>query len=185
MVEPGNSLPSDAQESDQQAVMTLIPVVYQELRRLAQYYMRRERTDHTLQATALVHEVYLQLSGPGERGWPDRAHFFAAAAQAMRNLLVDYARARGRIKRGGGRDLSLDDAVTLAVAPSPDLLLLDEALKNLAQIDPRQGRIVELRYFVGLNIAETADILGISERTVKREWQMAKAWLYAELRGSG
>lgn len=175
---------AEGRKGNQKAIETLIPIVYQELRRLAQSYMQGERPSHTLQATALVHEAYLRLAGPGAQDWRDRAHFFATAAQVMRNLLVDYARARQRVKRGGGCDLSLDEAVTLAVAETQDLLAIHEALDSLAGIDPRQGRIVELRYFGGLSIEETAAVLGISERTVKREWQMAKAWLYAELRGS-
>lgn len=159
-------------------------IVYQELRRLAAFYMQRERPDHTLQATALVHEAYVRLVGDGARNWRDRAHFFAAAARQMRNLLVDHARRRDREIHGGGHDLRLDDVVTLAVANGPDLLPIDDALTRLGEIDPRQSRIVELRYFGGLSILETAEVLGISERTVRREWQMAKAWLYAEIKGA-
>ena len=174
---------ADARNGDPRAIETLLPIVYHELRRLAAHYMQRERPDHTLQATALVHEAYLRLAGSGGRDWRDRAHFFATAAQVMRNLLVDRARARRRAKRGGGDDVRLEDAITLAGA-GPELLDLDEALNNLARIDARQSRIVELRYFGGLSVEETAAVLDISERTVKREWQMAKAWLYTELGGA-
>jgi RNA polymerase sigma factor (TIGR02999 family) len=144
--------------------------------------MKQERTSHTLQATALVHEAYLRLAGQKQPDWLDRAHFFAVASQVMRNLLVDHARARRRVKRGGGSILQLDEALTLAAFDSEEVLSLEEALERLSRIDPRQERIVELRYFGGLSIGEVATVLGISERTVKREWQMARAWLYAEMR---
>jgi|SRR5579872_64382 len=185
MTEAGeiSELLAEVRKGDQRAIETLMPIVYQELRRLASYYMQRERPDHTLQATALVHEAYLRLAGPGTHDCQDRAHFFAAAAKVMRNLLIDHARARHRAKRGGSANVRLEDAVTLAIAENPELLAIDEALQNLAKIDPRQSRIVELRYFGGLSVEEVAAVLGISDRTVKREWQMAKAWLYAELRG--
>ncbi|MDP8980617.1 MAG: sigma-70 family RNA polymerase sigma factor [Acidobacteriota bacterium] len=185
MAETGEitELLADVRKGDQRAIETLVPIVYQELRRLASYYMQRERPEHTLQATALVHEAYLRLAGGEKQDWQDRAHFFAAAAQVMRNLLIDHARARRRDKRGGGCDICLDDAITLAVVENPDLLAIDEALEGLVKIDPRQSRIVELRYYGGLSIKEVAAVLDISDRTVKREWQMAKAWLYAEIRG--
>jgi len=166
-----------------QAIEQLIPVVYDELRRLAAYYMGQERPDHTMQATALVHEAYLRLAGPDARDWQSRAHFFAVAAQVMRNLLVDHARARRRAKRGGGQIVRLDDELTLAAGERDDLLAIHDALENLAKIAPRPSRIVELRYFGGLRIEEVAAVLGISDRTVRREWQMAKAWLYAEIKG--
>jgi RNA polymerase sigma-70 factor, ECF subfamily len=185
MAETGEitELLTNARKGDQRAIKTLMPIVYQELRRLAAYNMQQERPDHTLQATALVHEAYLRLAGLGAQDWRDRAHFFAAGAQVMRNLLVDHARARRRAKRGGGGDVRLDDALTLAAAKNPELLAIDEALDSLNKIDHRQSRIVELLYFGGLSIEEVAVVLGISDRTVKREWQMAKAWLYAEIRG--
>jgi len=176
---------ADLRKGDQRAIETLMPIVYQELRRLAAHYMQRQPPDHTLQATALVHEAYLRLAGSRTLDWRDRAHFFAAAAQVMRNLLVDHARAGHRAKRGAGNDVRLDEALTLAAPESQYLLAIDEALSSLAKIDPRQSQIVELRYFGGLTIAEVATVLDISDRTVKREWQMAKAWLFAELGGAG
>ncbi len=160
----------------------LISVVYNELRRLAAHYMKAERPDHTLQPTALVHEAYLRLVGRGQRDWKDRAHFFAVAADTMRTLLVDHARARLAAKRGGGRTRTeLGDTAETNCLEGEDLIALDEALSRLAVQDARQARIVELRYFGGLDIREVAAVLGISERTVKREWSMAKAWLYVEL----
>jgi RNA polymerase sigma-70 factor (ECF subfamily) len=174
---------AEVRGGSQQAIERLIPIVYEELRRLAGYYMRQERPDHTLQATALVHEAYLRLAGQQSQDWQNRAHFFAVAAQVMRNLLVDHARARQRDKRGGGHVVPLDDALTLVAAASDDVLAIDGALASLFRIAPRPARIVELRYFGGLNVEEIAAVLGISDRTVRREWQMAKAWLYAEVRG--
>jgi RNA polymerase sigma factor (TIGR02999 family) len=161
----------------------LIPLVYQELRRLAAYHMQQERSGHTLQATALVHEVYLRLAGSEKLDLRNRAHFFAVAAQVMRNLLVDHARARNCAKRGGGATLPLDEALTLAAADSEELLAIHDALDELARMDPRQSRIVELKYFGGMSIEEIAAVLDLSERTVKREWQMAKAWLYERVSG--
>ena len=172
---------AEARMGHEQALEQLIPVVYQELRRLAAYYMQQERPEHTLQATELVHEVYLRLVRREAPDWRDRAHFFAVAAQVMRNLLVDHARARLRTKRGGGRKLPLDAAVTLAAVQSEELLAIEEALEELSAIDPRQGRIVELRYFGGLSVEEVAAVLHISECTVKREWRMAKAWLRSRM----
>jgi len=167
---------------DEQALQGLIPLVYQELRRLAAHYMQKERPDHSLQATELVHEAYLRLVGRGLPEWQNRAHFFAVAAKVMRNLLVDHARARQRVKRGGG-PVRLDDVPEPAAFQSEELLAIEDALERLAGIDPRQGRIVELRYFGGLSIEEIATVMEISERTVKREWQMARAWLRAEVGG--
>ena len=172
---------SQAREGDPQALDRLMPIVYRELRRLAGHYMCFERTDHTLQATALVHEAYLHLLGQGRPDFHDRAHFFAAAARAMRNLLVDHARARRRLKRGIKSCAPLDEAMAIAAARNDEILALEDALQNLARIDPRQARIVELRYFGGMTIEEAAAALGISARTVKREWQMAKAWLRSEV----
>jgi RNA polymerase sigma factor (TIGR02999 family) len=159
----------------------LIPIVYQELRRLAQHYMRGERAAHTLQATALVNEVYMRLVGIEKVQWRDRAHFLAMAATLMRRVLVDYARLRKREKRGAGISVvSLDENV---VAPQPDVdvIALDEALERLATLDPQQSRVVELRFFAGLSVEETAEVIGISPATVKRDWATAKLWLYNEL----
>jgi RNA polymerase sigma-70 factor (ECF subfamily) len=159
----------------------LVPLVYEELRRLAHHYMRNEREGHTLQTTALVNELYLRLAGIDAVGWQDRAHFFAMAATLMRRVLVDYARQRGRDKRGGGLSvISLDDNV-IAPQRAVDVIALDEALERLAAVDPQQGRVVELRFFAGLSVKETAEALNISPATVKRDWATAKLWLYNEL----
>ena len=170
---------------DEAALSKLIPIVYQELRRLAAYHMRHEQDGHTLQTTALVHEAYLRLAGEQARDWQDRAHFFGVAAHIMRNLLVDHARAARRVKRGGGEvHVTLDQAPALAT-PDPDVMLaLDDALTRLAQIDARASRVVELRYFAGLSVEEAAAVMGVSEKTVKRDWSLAKTWLQAELRGA-
>ena len=160
----------------------LLPQIYAELRRLASSYLRRERPDHTLQATALVHEAFIKLVDQRAVRWQNRAHFFGIAAQAMRRILVDHARAHSAEKRGSGeRAVSLDEAVALVGAPSVDLLALDEALTRLTTIDPQQSRVVELRFFGGLTIEETAEVMDVSPATVGREWTLAKAWLYAEL----
>jgi len=161
----------------------LVPLVYEELRRLAHHYMRGERTGHTLQTTGLVNEVYVRLSGVKELQRYDRAHFFAMAGTLMRRVLVDYARQRGRDKRGGGVTMtSLDDR---AVTPerSVDIVALDEALERLAALDPQQSRIVELRFFAGLSVEETAAALDVSPATVKRDWTTAKMWLHNQLTG--
>ncbi len=169
-------------EGDQAALSELMPLVYSELRRLARHHLRRERPDHTLQSTALVHEAYLRLVEQKKAHWKSRAHFFAVAAQLMRRILVDHARHHRAAKRGAGAvKLSLDVAVALPNQLSPDLLRLDDALGRLAKIDPVQSTMVELRFFGGLSIDETAEILGVSPTTVKREWSTAKAWLYREL----
>ena len=166
---------------DQQANAQLAPLIYDELRRTAAYYMRAERPDHTLQATALVHETYLKLVGQ-DIDWQSRAHFFAVAAQVMRRVLVDYARATKADKRAGKLvRIPLESALVYAEEQSGELIALDEALERLGQWDPRQSRIVELRFFAGLSVEETAEVLGISMRTVKRDWSMARAWLYSEL----
>jgi RNA polymerase sigma factor (TIGR02999 family) len=171
-------------EGDQRALERLIPIVYGDLRRIAARYMRSENDGHTLQATALVHEAYLRLTRERDRTWENRAHFFGVAAQIMRNLLVDHARAAARAKRGGGVvEIQLDAAIELSTVDLEDVLALDEALQRLAQLDQRASRIVELRYFVGLTTEEIAEVIGASEKTVKREWATAKAWLRAELRG--
>lgn len=160
----------------------LIPVIYGELRRMAGAAMRGERDNHTLSATALVHEAWLRLSGPGA-DWQNRSHFFGAAAQAMRRVLVEHARERSAAKRRRDRQVTLDPSGPEgAFAADPDEVLeVHEALERLAQIDPRQARLVELRYFVGFSIPETAEALGISMATVKRDWVVARAWLHREL----
>jgi RNA polymerase sigma factor (TIGR02999 family) len=167
---------------DQEALDKLTPLVYDELRRLAGGYLRRERRNHTLQTSALVHEAFLRLIDQ-RGGWQNRAHFFGVAAQAMRRVLVSYARDRGRLKRGGPeqRRLELDEALDLAQSRDADLVALDDALTALAQFDLQQSRVVELRYFGGLTIDETAEALGVSPATVEREWRLARAWLRSEL----
>ena len=165
-----------------EAVGKLLPRVYDELRLLASSYLGGERTDHTLQPTALVHEAYLRLVGQRTVGWTDRAQFFAAAATVMRRILVDHARARKAKKRGGGQSRTpLDDAVAAFEERAFDLVSLDEALQRLSAIDERKSRIVELRFFGGLTIEDTARVTGVAVRTVEREWTMAKAWLRGEL----
>jgi RNA polymerase sigma factor (TIGR02999 family) len=167
---------------DRDALQRLISIVYDDLRRIASPRMRLEPAGHTLQATALVHEAFLRLIREQDRTWENRAHFFAVAAQIMRNLLVDHARTANRVKRGAGAvELSLDQAPTIVADPQTTLAL-DHALERLAEIDPRAARIVELRHFVGLNNTEVAAVLDVSEKTVIRDWNTAKAWLKAELR---
>ena len=167
---------------DREAVDHLIPLVYDELHKVAAQYLRRQRPDHTLQPTALVNEAYLKLVDISTVSWEDRAHFFAVASQTMRHVLVDHARGRNRDKRGGGaQKVSLDEAVSFANNQEIDVLLLDEALRELAGIDEQQAKIVELRFFGGLTVEETAVVLRISPATVKREWRIAKAWLYHRL----
>ncbi len=168
---------------DDGAASKLIPVVYAELRRLAGSYMRRERVDHTLQATALVHEAYLKLVEQRSVNWQGRAHFFGVAAQIMRRILIDYARGHSREKRGGEqKKVSLDDAFVFCEQQADELLAVDDSLNRLAEIDPRQARVVELRFFGGLSVEEAAEVLGVSPKTVKRDWSVAKAWLYADLK---
>jgi RNA polymerase sigma factor (TIGR02999 family) len=169
---------------DKAALDRLVPVVYQELRRLASYYMRRERAGHTLQTSALVNEAYMRLVDYRQMQWQSRAHFFAVAAQAMRRILVDHARKQRFAKRGGGAiKVSLDQAPIISQQQSADLIALDDALTSLEAIDPRKSRIVELRYIGGLNIEETAEVLDISPATtVQREWRAAKAWLYRAIK---
>ena len=171
-------------KGDQKALEQLTPLVYSELRRLAQRFLRRERSDHTLQSTALVHEAFLRLIDQRSVQWQNRAHFFGVAAQLIRRILVDYARSRHTAKRGADAvKLSLDEALGVGESRDLDLVALDEALENLARLDPQQSRIVELRFFTGLSIEETAEVLGISPATVKRDWVTAKALLYRELTG--
>jgi RNA polymerase sigma factor (TIGR02999 family) len=169
-------------DGNQDAASKLIPIVYDELRRLASHYLAHERPGHTLQPTALVHEAYLKLVEQKGGSWQDRAHFFAVAAQTMRHLLVDHARAKKTGKRGGGLQRVEVENVTLPVAEAEEVVALDEALTRLKDLDACQANVVELRYFGGLSVQEVAEVLGISERTVRREWTMAKAWLYEELR---
>lgn len=166
---------------DPAALDQLMPIVYDELHRLADRYMSRERPDHTLQATALVHEAYLRLVTM-DVSWQDRAHFFAVAAQLMRRILVDHARSHQYAKRGGGaRKVSLDEATIVSEERAADLVALDDALTSLATIDPRKSRIIELRFFGGLTVEETAEALSVSPATVINETRIARAWLYAEI----
>jgi RNA polymerase sigma-70 factor (ECF subfamily) len=168
---------------DQDAGARLIPVVYNELRRLAGSYMRHERPDHTLQATALVHEAYMKLVEQQSVNWQSRAHFFGVAAQLMRRILIDHARGHLRQKRGGEyKKVSLNDAFIFSPEQSAELLAVDESLQRLAKMDERQARVVELRFFGGLSVEEAGAVLGISAKTVKRDWSVAKAWLYADLK---
>ena len=170
-------------EGKDEVLDQLMPLVYAELRRQAARHLRRERRDHTLQTTGLIHEAYLKLVGQKQVKWESRTHFFAIASQAMRRVLVDYARARHRAKRGGDDvRLSISAAEEVASETRPvDLIALDEALTRLAAIDEQQSRVVELRYFSGLSLEETAAILNISRATAAREWSMARAWLHREL----
>ena len=164
---------------DKSALDKLLPLVHAELRRIARRQMSQERDGHTLQATALVNEAYLRLAGQESFEWHSRAHFFAVCAQVMRHVLIDHARAHARNKRGGGAvQVSLGEAAALAGQPAEHFLALDQALKFLETVDPQKSKIVELRYFGGLSIEETAEVLDISPRTVRREWQRSKAWLY-------
>jgi RNA polymerase sigma factor (TIGR02999 family) len=161
----------------------LLPVLYEELRTLARAHLRRERPDHSLQATALVHEAYVRLVDARGQAWEDGPHFFRAAALAMRRLLVDHARRRGQQKRGGGMiRVTLDGSETKAVLPLEDALALDEAILRLEEQDARMAEVVSLRFFAGLSVEETAKTMGVSERTVKREWAVARAWLFDALR---
>lgn len=171
-----------AQNGDRESLDRLLPLIYDELRRVAANQLQRERAGHTLQATALVHEAYLRLLEQREVDWQNRAHFFSIAAEMMRRILVNYAVQRNAQKRGdGAARLSLDEAISFSDEKDFDLVTLDEALKQLTEYDAQQARIVELRFFGGLTIEETAEVLGISDSTVKREWRMAKAWLKAQL----
>jgi RNA polymerase sigma factor (TIGR02999 family) len=166
-----------------QAIDGLAPLVYEQLRSLAEACLRRERPGHTLQPTALVHEAYLKLAGQRTAGWTSRAQFLGVAAQAMRRILVDHARARGRDKRNGGPRIPLEDAAALAEERAIDLVALDESLDVLATMDPQKARLVELRFFAGLTAPEAAEVLGVSLRTVERDWTMARAWLRARITG--
>ena len=170
-------------QGDQHALQSLMPLVYDELRRLARSHMRRERPGHTLQTTGLVHEAYLRLVDQ-KVNWQSRAHFFGIAAQMMRRVLVDYAKTHQRAKRGGGAvRLSLDEPAIAADTPETDVVALDEALGRLAKVDPQRSQVVELRFFGGLSNEEASQVLGISPATVQRRFAGARAWLYHELRG--
>ena len=170
------------QGGDGAALDALVPVVYKELRRLAHYELRKERPDHTLQSTALVNEAYLRLVGQNLPKLENRAHFFAIAAQLMRQILVDYARRHRASKRGSGICLlELDDATALPQRKNVDVVALDDALNALAAIDPRQSRVVELRFFAGLSVEETSEVMGIATATVQRDWTAARAWLHREI----
>lgn len=171
---------------DASAAERLMPLVYDELRRLAGSYLRRERSDHTLQPTALVNEAYLKLVDQSRVSWQDRHHFFGVAAQMMRRVLVDHARANAAEKRGGQRGkVSLDDVDVSTGQRAAELVELDEALQRLAEVFPRKGKVVELRFFGGFSVEESAEILGVSDKTIMREWESAKLWLYRELDEGG
>ena len=175
---------SEWRAGDQAALEKLVPLVYQELHRLATGYLRRERPDHTLQATALVHEAYLRLVGQENAPWQTRAHFFAAAAQVMRHILVDHARGRRRAKRGQGQAaVPLEEAAVFSDSRADELLAVNDALISLTAQDPRKGRVFELRYFGGMSVDEAAEALKVSPATVARDWRMAKAWLSREIAG--
>ena len=167
---------------DRQALDALMPLVYAELRRLAHYYLQRERSDHTLQSTALVHEAYMRMLGQKLPDWQNRAHFFGVAARLMRQILVEYARGRQAAKRGGDAcKVTLDEGALAPQKTDLDVILLDDALKDLAKLDEQQSRIVELRFFAGLSIEDTSEVLGISAATVAREWTTARIWLHREI----
>ena len=170
-------------DGDQSALQKLTPIVYSELHRLARRYMRAERVGHSLQTTALVNEAYMRLVDYKRMQWQNRAHFFAVSAQLMRRILVDHARRRN-LKRGGGlKKVSLEDTAILGGSPGADLVALDDALKQLAKLDPRKAQVVEMRFFGGLSVEETAEVLKVSPVTVMRDWSTARAWLYRELLG--
>jgi RNA polymerase sigma-70 factor (ECF subfamily) len=171
---------------DRAALDRLTPLVYDEIRRIAHRYVQREREGHTLQTTALINEAYLRLVGSENIDWQNRAHFFAVTAQVMRHILIDHARRRRYVKHGGEAqhvpfDLAMSEAVQMSQPRAAELVALDEALDELAKIDPRKSRVVELRYFGGLSLEETADVLDVSVMTVRRDWRAAKAWLYKQV----
>jgi RNA polymerase sigma-70 factor (ECF subfamily) len=173
-------------DGDKKALDELMPRVHQELHRLAHLYMRRERTGHTLQTTALVNEAYVRLIDAREVDWRDRAHFFAVSSNLMRRILVDFARARGYQKRGGKvKKVSLDEELVISPEPNADIEKLDDALSGLTDFDPRKAKVVEMRFFGGLSVEETAEVLKVSPDTVKRDWRLAKVWLLKELEDRG
>jgi RNA polymerase sigma factor (TIGR02999 family) len=177
-----SKLLKDWGEGDESALDKLTPLVYEELRKIAHYQMAREREGHTLQTTALVNEVYLRLLGTVDVPWHDRSHFFALSAQLMRRVLVDHARGRGRAKRGGAiRKLSLEESIAIPVGRDTNIVELDDALNTLAEVDARKAKTVELRFFGGLSVEETARALSVSVRTVMNDWKFAKVWLLREL----
>jgi RNA polymerase sigma-70 factor (ECF subfamily) len=168
---------------EEQALEALIPLIYRELRQRAHRYMGRERPGHTLQTTALINEAYLRLVGSASVAWESRSHFFAIAARMMRRILVDHARTRRSLKRGGdGRPVSLDEGLLVSPSPDRDLVSLDDALNALAALDARKERVVELRFFGGLSVEETAEVLRVSPQTVLRDWKLAKVWLLREMK---
>jgi RNA polymerase sigma factor (TIGR02999 family) len=172
----------DWSKGDATAMDRLLPLVHDELRKMARRYMARQNPGHTLQTTALINEAYLKLVGQQDKRFLNRAHFFGVAAQAMRSILVDYARSRQYEKRGGGAPrVPLDEALTVSAERAAEVVALDDALNELARIDPRKSRVVELRYFGGLSVEETAQVLNVSAVTVMRDWSMAKSWLHREL----
>ena len=173
----------DWNRGNNSAAEELMPLVYDELHKVAARYLRKERPDHTLQPTALVNEVYLKLIDISSVEWQDRAHFFAVSSNVMRRILVDYARAQATDKRGGAmQKVELDEAVSFPRESQVDLLALNDALDKLAELDERQSQIVEMRFFGGLTVEETAEVLKVSARTIKREWAMAKAWLFQQMK---
>ena len=180
--QPISELLAKWRTGDEESLRRLVPLVYNELRRLAHYELRKERPDHTLQSTALVHEAYLCLAKQHPMNFENRVHFFAVCAQLMRQILVQYARRRRAAKRDGGHKLTLDGVIALPKSRSVDVVALDDALKGLASLDPQQSRIVELRFFGGLSIEETSLVLGVSPATVKRHWTTARVWLNNEIR---
>ena len=180
-----SQLLKDWGQGDESALDKLIPLVYEELRKIAHYQMARERAGHTLQTTALVNEVCLRFIGGAEIPWQDRAHFMALSAQLMRRVLVDHARGRGRAKRGGAiQKLSFDESLAIPVGPDADIARLDDALNSLAATDARKAKTVELRFFGGFSVEETAKVLNVSVRTVMNDWQFAKVWLLREMQRS-
>ena len=185
-MEPGpqevTQLLAKLSKGDSEASSQLIVLVYAELRAMAGRCMRGERPNHTLQATVLVHEAYLRLAGQEEIQWQNRAHFFGIAARVMRRVLLDYAREHRAKKRSGGARVTLDDSVMISEDHLEDVLIMDESLKKLAAVDPKQSQLVELRFFAGMTVEETAEVMGISTATVKREWSHAKAWLAREMK---
>lgn len=182
--QPVSELLAQWRAGDEESLRRLVPMVYNELRRLAHCYLRRERADHTLQTTALVHEAYLSLMKQKPTNLENRAHLFAVCANLMRQILIQYARRRNALKRGAGHKLTLDDALGVVASRNIDVIALDDALNELAKLDPQPSRIVELRFFGGLSIEETSQVLGISPATVKRYWTTARIWLYDEIRRS-
>ena len=168
------------------ALEQLMPLVYDELRRMARRYMRRQPSGHTFQTTELIHEAYLKIAGQNEHDWQNRAHFFGVAAQAMRHILVDYARSKNSLKRGGlAEKITLEENLVASASRSEEIVALDDALKQLAALDERKSRVVEMKFFGGLNIEEIAEVLKVSPETVKRDWKFARTWLLRELADAG